>query len=246
LPIFLKKGALFVADAHYQKGIREEFKSFIKKLLDSPPPQLFLMGDIFDLLVGEIEATLLENKEIVEDLNRLSRVCDCFYIEGNHDFNLKKIFDNMAVIPREVQPLEVFANGKKVALLHGDLMESVGYEIYSLIIRTSIVLKILNFLNFGGKIVKKIQQYNASKNHCKKIDNFKEYVRKKRAYFKEYELVIEGHFHQNYFTKDYINLPSFSCERSYLLYDGKEFILKRDNGSLSDKSKIKAKRENSI
>jgi len=50
----LQKGAILLADAHYPNHKKEEFVSFLeeiktKKLFAS---QLILMGDIFDLLVG--------------------------------------------------------------------------------------------------------------------------------------------------------------------------------------------------
>ena len=226
LPISLKKGAIFVADAHYQKGVREEFGSFVKELLQSPPPQLFLMGDIFDLLVGEIGATIKDNEEVVRDLNLLSKSCECWYLEGNHDFNLKDVFCRFKVVPREEQPLAAEANGKRVALLHGDMFMGKSYERYIGFIKKKWVLWVLRALNLNNFIVKKIQRYNASKDLCVKIEDFEKIADIKREHFREFDLIIEGHFHQNYFSKNYINLPSFSCDEKYVFYDGSKFVLK--------------------
>ena len=49
-PTFLKDGAIFIADSHYSKK-NEDLYYLLLKLNSSPPSQLFLVGDIFHLLL---------------------------------------------------------------------------------------------------------------------------------------------------------------------------------------------------
>ncbi len=216
--MFLKNGAIFIADAHYHPGVREELAGFVRQLLDNPPPQLFLMGDIFDLIVGDISSTVSMNFPLVQLLQELSFKCECYYFEGNHDFNLAPLFPKMKVFPRSQQPAIFTANGKKIALAHGDLDAGVGYELYTALIRNSFILHLLRMLNVNDWIVQKIQQSNTGKNHCKKIENFDEVIQKKLSGNPAVDLVIEGHFHQNLFTQKYVNLPAFCCRGEYGCY----------------------------
>ncbi|MCD8541207.1 MAG: hypothetical protein LRY22_00560 [Aliarcobacter cryaerophilus] len=52
------------------------------------------MGDNFDFLSNEIKYFKNRNKDIIELLNSLSDSFEIFYLEGNHDYNLSKIFPN--------------------------------------------------------------------------------------------------------------------------------------------------------
>lgn len=49
----IKEGALFIADAH-DSVERAFFFDFLVYVNQNPPSQLFLMGDMFDLLVGSV------------------------------------------------------------------------------------------------------------------------------------------------------------------------------------------------
>jgi len=233
-PISLEDGALFVADAHYQKGLREEFGAFLDELLLKPPPQLFLMGDIFDLLVGDIPSTIVMNEPVVTKLQKLSKMCECHYFEGNHDFNLRFVFPDMQVYLREAQPAIFIAKDKRVALSHGDLYVDKRYDRYIDLIRKGWVLKVLRLLNINDWIVREIQRYNASKNLCQRIENFENIIAQKRLHYPDVDLIVEGHFHQNYFSQSYINLPSFACGNFVVLYENSKFTLKSFDESLSD------------
>ncbi|BCD67701.1 UDP-2,3-diacylglucosamine hydrolase [Nitratiruptor sp. YY09-18] len=220
LPISLKKGALFIADAHYHQGLREELVAFLSQIKS---PQIFLMGDISDLLVGSIPSTYKHNKKLIDTINSLAQKCEIIYLEGNHDFNLQRVFPHIQVIPRAQQPLYVKDGGYLVALAHGDIFVGKGYEFYRRAIENPLVLRVLNLFNSNDWIVHKIQTYNASKNLCKSIEGFEEFACK-RARLYQADIVIEGHFHQACECQcedtRYINLPSFGCDKHYMRYEG--------------------------
>ncbi|EAH5875068.1 UDP-2,3-diacylglucosamine diphosphatase, partial [Campylobacter coli] len=48
------------------------------------------MGDIFDLLIGEISATHEFAKPYIKLLEELALKMEIIYLEGNHDFNLAR------------------------------------------------------------------------------------------------------------------------------------------------------------
>ncbi len=226
-PISLKKGAVFLGDAHYHPGVREELYVFLQSL---DAPQLFLMGDIFDLLVGGVRYAQEQNQRLIDLLNSLSQKCEIVYLEGNHDFLLQEIFPHIHVVPLFAQPLLVSSSIGAIALAHGDNFIDDGYRFYRRTLYNRKVIALLDFLDRGGWISERIQRYNASKNLCKEIENFAS-LAKSRAEKYEASIVIEGHYHQrcicDFARKRYINLPAFACGGEYLMFEGEEFIFCR-------------------
>ncbi len=225
--IELKDGAIFVADAHYQKGIREEFYHFLIDLNSDKlkTKQLILMGDMFDLLVGNVIYTIKQNRSIIELLNHLSNKISIIYLEGNHDFNLKEIFPNINIIPIEQQPIIIKYHTKKLALAHGDKFENATYKFYQKIIRDKIVLKFLNNLDemLDYKISKEILKSQKDKKLCKKLNNFHLKAKQKLKFYdithNRFDLICEGHYHIDesfaFEKTEYKIFSSFACDKSY-------------------------------
>ncbi len=218
----LRKGAIFIADAHYPNHKKKEFISFLydikyKKIIAS---QLILMGDIFDLLVGE--SKYLENrfKKEIYLLEDIAKDIEVIYLEGNHDFNLKKFFKRVKVFPIKKQPLILKYNNKTYALSHGDKFNTpLIYKTYTKIIRNPLILKIIPDF-FAKKQLLKMK----NKKICKKIINFKNIIHKITQNYKS-DYIIEAHFHQGTIIKNYISLPSFACSLKYaILQENIDFI----------------------
>ena len=220
--ITLKEGAFLVTDAHYSL-LRPHFLEFMKDI-DSQkikPTQLIFMGDIFDTLLGEVSYTKKQNSELIELLNRVSQRIEIIYLEGNHDYNLQKIFPNIEIFSISKQPIIANFKTKKIYLSHGDFNAGFSYKIYSLFIRNSFFLSLLSFIDSLGShfILKKLNETFAKKDDCKQLDNFQSYTRKRlnKKYICDY--FIDGHFHQNKkFTIQnftYINLGAFACNQRY-------------------------------
>jgi len=212
--IDLKNGAILVADVHYKRGDKD-FLNFLEKLNQNPPPQLFLLGDIFHLLLP-FEYLIKYNKEAIKLINSLAKKTEVYYAIGNHDFWLDGIFENVII-------KEGFADKKKsIFLTHGDLNEKdIFYKVYLKIIRNKIFLQVLNIvtLNFVNNwLFKKIL---TKKVKCYKISDFKLKIIEKIADI-NYNMIIEGHYHQNILynldRKIYINLGAFKCEKCYYTF----------------------------
>ncbi|RUM67888.1 MAG: hypothetical protein DSZ06_00235 [Sulfurospirillum sp.] len=231
--IELKDGAIFVADVHYHLGVREEFEKFLREF-DSD--QLVLMGDIFDLLVGEVEYTIKQNQKIIDLLNDLSQKIPIIYMEGNHDFQLKKLFPAILVVPIQKQPLILKYNSKKIALAHGDNFESKSYNFYSNIIRNRYLLKILNFIDLisSNGISKKILFEQKKKKFCKKNKYFKKFAKQKLKIYdiatNRFDLICEGHYHIDatfeFESMKYKFFASYACDGSYykLMNNSEEIV----------------------
>ena len=116
---------------------------------------------------------------------------------------------------------------KKVALSHGDNFLNFKYELFCKVIRNSFLLWFLNFIDINFFISKRIEKALLSKNICHKISNF-EKIAETRVKNYSSNIVIEGHYHQgNRYTfenKEYINIPSLCCQKSYTVFENKEFL----------------------
>ncbi len=220
--ITIKEGAFIVSDAHYSY-LRPQFLEFIKAI-DSKklfPTQLIFMGDIFDALFGQVIYTHIQNREIIDLINKISLNMEIIILEGNHDFNLKNIFLNAEVFQISQQPLLCKYNKKRVYLAHGDFNAGFGYKIYTMLIRNPLLLSILAYVdNIGAHfILKRLDEQLGKKNDCKKLDNFENFISKRVFDKYKCDYFIEGHFHQNrvFNLKEfsYINLAAFACNQRY-------------------------------
>lgn len=223
--MIIKSGAIFIADAHYRKN-QEELIDFLQQVKDKKIvcTQLFFMGDIFDFLCDEVDYFQDINYILIELIDTLSHTIETIYFEGNHDYSLEDTFSKARVISRKEQPIYIHLKDQKIALSHGDIYTPRGYNIYCMIIRNPYLLNFLNLIDINNWLSKRIEDMLQKKYLCKKQKNFNEFV-KIRVENYNVDVVIEGHYHQNFFSNNYINLPSFACDKQYLQYVDDEFKL---------------------
>jgi UDP-2,3-diacylglucosamine hydrolase len=220
--VTIKKGAFVIADAHYS-SLRPELLEFIKAIESKKllPTQLILMGDIFDALFGNVAYTCEKNLEIIELINKISTDIEIIILEGNHDFNLKNIFLNAKVFTISQQPLLCSYDDKRVYIAHGDFDVSLGYKIYTTLIRNPYILKLLSYIDTisSNTIIKKLDKKLSIKDDCKDFVGFSKLIEKRLAGRYECDYFVEGHFHQNRVLKlkdfSYINLAAFACNQRY-------------------------------
>lgn len=200
--------AIFIADSHTQNN--RDALIFKLENLSNIPSQIFLLGDIANLLVGGIKSSVESNINLINSLHRLSQQSQIIYFEGNHDFNLEPILPNIIKIPRISQP--VMANHKniKILLAHGDLFLDKTYEAYIRILtskKTIAILRVLDFITCGrlySAIRKKVeikkirfpQDIDSLLNH--RINTYSNYL---KSHNLDIDMVIEGHFHMGRIAK---------------------------------------------
>ncbi len=214
--------ALFVADSHYPHH-GDVFLRLLQKLESGElqTPQLFLMGDNFDLLFGYNDYIQTFSKEAIILLQKLSQTLEIHYFEGNHDFCLKPIFPDMHIYSRNEQPVFFEMDGRRVGISHGDRYETgFGYDLYCKVLRNKTTLTLLR--PFEKVIIDHRMKKLSQKHICHAFEGFEKRVEAILAHYMEADLVIEGHFHQARKIGKYISLPSLACQKQIAVVKGGE------------------------
>ena len=201
------------------------------------------MGDIFDLLIGEISATHEFAKPYIELLEELALRIEIIYLEGNHDFNLACFFQRVKIFNLQKQPIKLHIskgnnpalNPSFIKLAHGDIFLPRLLQFTLKSLRNHYLLIFLNFLNIITRnfISKKILQNQNKKNLFYPIKDFENLAKKR---YERYEnlgfWVCEGHYHQNHQINEenikYFNLASFAYKRSFFVVEYQQEIKFRE------------------
>ena len=222
----IQENAIFIADSHYPHH-GNAFLEMLKKIDKGEivTPQLFLMGDNFDLLFGYNDYIQTFSKEAIALLHKISEIIEVHYFEGNHDFCLKEIFTNMNVYTRDEQPITFTLNDKKVAISHGDkYVTGFGYNLYCTLLRNKTTLTLLR--PFEKAIINHRMQKLSQKKICHTFHGFEKRVEAILAHYEYADLVIEGHFHQSRKMGKYISLPSQACQGLVAVVEEAEIVFK--------------------
>ncbi len=224
----IQEGAVFIADAHYPHhgdALMRLLGAIESGKVDAP--QLFLMGDIFDLLFGYNDYIRSFSQEAIDLLRAVGQKIECYYFEGNHDFCLAPIFgDLMQVYPYTQQP-RYFRYGERiVGLSHGDRFAvPLGYRLYTALLRNPVTLTLLR--PWQRQIIDDRMQKLAAKKICRDYPDFKARAQEIVHRYKHVDLVIEGHYHQGTRVGKYISLPSLACQGAYGVMRDGEVVFER-------------------
>nr|MBP3724487.1 UDP-2,3-diacylglucosamine diphosphatase [Campylobacter sp.] len=219
----IKSGAIFLGDAH-DNANKTAFLDFLKALKSGmipKPPQIFLMGDMFDFLANTTFVRKFFNKQICL-LNELSQDIEIFYFEGNHDFNLEKIFPQIKVFPISAQPAIFEFNNEQISISHGDIFLNLIDTIALRLLRNRAFLFVMNKIDeiLDFKISKWILKTQENKKLDYKINDFEAKLQK-RIYHYKTQKILEAHYHQGVNLqindKFYVNFSCFALERSYFV-----------------------------
>lgn len=221
----IKNGAIFIADCHENEK-RQNFYNFLLAIKNEKikTDQLFLMGDIFDFLSFNASFTLEFYAKQIKLLNELSKNLQIFYFEGNHDFNLSRVFPNIEIFPNQLQPV-IFKISKKneVSISHGDNYLGFITKRILMFLRNEKMIDFLDFFDkkLGRKITKMILKSQLNKQIYKEFSTFESFVEKKIDKF-DTNYIFEGHFHQGktfkFENKTYINFESFGVSAKYYIF----------------------------
>lgn len=223
----IKEEALFIADAHYPHH-GDAFLDLLQKLQNKTiqTPQLFLMGDNFDLLFGYNQYIQSFSQEAITLLQALSQEIEIIYFEGNHDFCLQNIFPHITVYRRQEQPQVYKLGDKRVGLSHGDkYVTGLGYTLYSILLRHPLTLTLLR--PFGKMMIDYRMKKLSKKNICHSFEGFEKRVEAILSYYKEVDIVIEGHFHQSKMYGKYLSLPSLACQNMLARVEDGRVVFRR-------------------
>jgi len=113
-----------LGDAHLREGDPEvgAFVTFLDALPGSASV-LVILGDLFAAWLGRADLVRPHHDQVVAALRRLrGRGVRVLYVEGNHDFFLKRLYAGDPFETIAEASLEVVHEGKRLHLAHGDLM----------------------------------------------------------------------------------------------------------------------------
>jgi UDP-2,3-diacylglucosamine hydrolase len=223
--------AYFVSDIHLQSPKDKEalqLERFFIVLLEQArhqtaqanpswePVHLFLVGDIFDLWVGNHRYFVDRFKVIVDLVRDLIREgVEVHFFEGNHDLHLREFWETElgAKVYTDAEYFDL--DGVRVRVEHGDLMNpnDKGYLFLRWFLRTKIMRGLA--LNLPESMVAKIGEKasRASRDYTsgdgrksisqkETLDIIHEHA--KRVYQEEpFDLIITGHVH----LRDDFELP---------------------------------------
>ena len=119
-----------LGDAHLREDDAEveAFVGFLARL-PSDIGVLAILGDLFSVWVGREELQRPHHLRVVEGLRRLrARGCRLIYVEGNHDFFLRRMFAGDPFDLLAERGVDLPAGGRPAHLAHGDLVNRLDRQ----------------------------------------------------------------------------------------------------------------------
>jgi UDP-2,3-diacylglucosamine hydrolase len=162
----------FISDIHVKTNDDENYRLLLEFLKSDEvmySDEVFLLGDIFDLMIGAHSEYFEYYNEFFSSLKRLINLGKkVHFFEGNHDFHLKKLFDrylsreglnHQQFIYHKGIFVEKYGN-RKLVICHGDEIEigNYTYKIYNFIIRSRVLRFIANYI-ISFNLLNKIGRY---------------------------------------------------------------------------------------
>jgi len=174
----------------------EAFLNYYRKALFS---SLYLLGDIFDLWVGDRHLELSEFQDAIKTIsNFCSKGTQVFFIKGNRDY----LLDTQFAAATGIKILGVSASiklGRKQAFLtHGDFLynKNTRYNLYRKMMENTLVKNA--FTSIPPKITRTIAsgwKMLLDKNKKAKGPNFNLIEPAKDIFSAGYDVIICGHLH---------------------------------------------------
>lgn len=122
--------AALLGDAHLR--VEDPETGAFVRFLDTLPGDiaiLAILGDLFSTWIGRPELVRPHHLEVVDALRRLHRRgCRLLYVEGNHDFFLRRIYTPDPFDRCDQECLDLVLAGRRAHLAHGDLMNRRDHQ----------------------------------------------------------------------------------------------------------------------
>lgn len=128
----------FVSDLHLQSDRRKTFDGFVGYLRDTPAQAVFILGDLFEVWVGDDARHQGFEAEVVDALQEAATRRTLAFMAGNRDFLVGAAMLRQCGITALPDPTVLRALGERVLLTHGDALclEDVAYQRFRAEVRT--------------------------------------------------------------------------------------------------------------
>lgn len=202
--------AWFISDIHL-RNINERnsvlLLRFLRSLIADPQTtHLYLLGDIFDLWVGDSNLFQSKFQSLVDAIAELKRKgVEVVYFEGNHDVHVKGFWERKFSIPVYVDARYEKLGRFLVRLEHGDLMnpEDVAYLRYRHLIRRPWAEKLAyilpgRLLDGAGIRASKKSRKRSMSDRQRSEEDLRQMIRnyaKDKWTEENFDYIITGHMH---------------------------------------------------
>ncbi|MBL7665483.1 MAG: UDP-2,3-diacylglucosamine diphosphatase [Bacteriovoracaceae bacterium] len=232
-----------VSDVHIRQNLDEADKlltCFFAHPLVQSSDEIYLLGDIFDLLVGKHREYFQKFPNFFDNLKQLvQKGKKIIFFEGNHDLHVKELFETFCAdngldserikTCRNYHVLRI--DNKSYYFSHGDEhdLEDKKYQLYKKTIHSAFVKQLAHkvisfgFLEFIGNKASKASRKVGSTyfNEAKVRAKFRAGAMEKAK--NGYQYIIGGHSHVKDFYEHnghcYVNNGYFGKEKSFIYLD---------------------------
>lgn len=203
--------AWFISDLHL-KDINERSGNVLLRFLlslerrERPVSHVFLLGDIFDLWVGDSSYFYEKYRPIVDCLTRMKRQgIEIHYFEGNHDVHVVQFWEGRFNIPVWTDAKYFQLGDKLLRLEHGDLInpEDKKYLKYRAFVRQDYMERLAQvlpgrLLDFIGDRASRKSRKHSSRYREDRENELRQMIRRHaERSLKEapFDVIITGHMH---------------------------------------------------
>lgn len=232
---------VFIADAHI-KGLGDPNQAALVKFLDSiDGGTLAVLGDLFDFWTGSNSVAFREYAPALDAFLRLKkRGVKMMYFEGNHDFSMGPFF-TQELSARVFDAFSELEIGKKKFLIgHGDTVAmSFGYRLWRAYLRSPFFRATASIVGAKGvwAIAARLSRKSRKAAYLSKVNHVEKRLREfaQERVGKGADFVVLAHSHEpgvNAIESAgrkgvYANPGSWARDKSYLVFDGKSFSVRR-------------------
>lgn len=230
----------FVSDVHI-KNDDDEASILFRKFLDEANSAdiIVLLGDIFDLVVGGHFDWLVRFPKTFKKISEISTNKKIYYIEGNHDFLIKNLFNHPLLQNVSHIDTDLLLNDGELSIRfsHGDDVEidNESYRTYKRMIKNKFISFLANKVvpvsiisKIGNKAshesAKKSRRYSMDESYEKSIkEKFRASAMEYYEKIGDFKILACGHSHvkdhwnEGRFT--YVNNGYFLTEKSYAVIE---------------------------
>jgi len=143
----------FISDLHLDRSTPGAFDAWAAHLRHSRADAVFILGDLFEVWVGDDIAERDFEARCTEVLGEAAKHRAVGFMAGNRDFLVGDALLEATGVVRLADPTIVVAFGERVLLSHGDALciDDVSYQRYRAVVRSPGVQRAFRALPFAAR-----------------------------------------------------------------------------------------------
>jgi UDP-2,3-diacylglucosamine hydrolase len=143
----------FISDLHLDRSTPGAFDAWAAHLRHSRADAVFILGDLFEVWVGDDIAERDFEARCTEVLGEAAKHRAVGFMAGNRDFLVGDALLEANGVVRLADPTVVVAFGKRVLLSHGDALciDDVPYQRYRAVVRRPALQRVFGALPYAAR-----------------------------------------------------------------------------------------------